>query len=318
MSAKGEDDDIDDLLNDCLDELEQFDSSSTIAGANNSNSNSNSSGGETFDAMMHVARNVGAAKSDESGASECSDQDDDKLAEKLMRDMMQVMSGEETGNDDDSAQDAQLPAELMQLLGQLGGDSELNGGDDVSSLLKNLLSKTFVNSESEASSSSQAERNDDDESGEHDDEIEKALDDPKLAAMMDDMAKELMSQSILKAPMMQMRDKYVEWLAREGATLADDDKARYESQLQYLHEICDAYESEPENEQKIARLVQEMEQCGQPPEAIAAELIPGVEFGADGMPQLPSIDNFDIKSLLSMLGNSDGGGDGGDEQCSIQ
>ena len=47
------------------------------------------------------------------------------------------------------------------------------------------------------------------------------------------------------------------------------------------------YETAPEDYAQITALLQEMQECGQPPQELLSALAPGASFGADGMPTLP-------------------------------
>jgi peroxin-19 len=40
---------------------------------------------------------------------------------------------------------------------------------------------------------------------------------------------------------------------------------------------------------RLMELMQDMQECGQPPSEIIKELAPGLEFGPDGMPVMPNM-----------------------------
>jgi hypothetical protein len=70
-----------------------------------------------------------------------------------------------------------------------------------------------------------------------------------------------------------------------AVTRSAEDHARYTRQLAVVREICDTYEKEPDNTDKVVELMQRMQECGQPPPDIVKELGGGVELDENGMPK---------------------------------
>lgn len=58
---------------------------------------------------------------------------------------------------------------------------------------------------------------------------------------------------------------------------------------QYFQKIVAVYESEPNNYTRLMELMQDMQECGQPPAEIVKELAPGLEFGPNGMPLMANM-----------------------------
>lgn len=109
--------------------------------------------------------------------------------------------------------------------------------------------------------------------------------DPNMTGVMEDMMGQLLSKDFLYEPLSEIASKYPGWLAQHDATLSDEDRTRYTRQLAVVREICDTYEREPENTDKVVELMQRMQECGQPPPEIVKELGGGVELDENGMPK---------------------------------
>ena len=57
---------------------------------------------------------------------------------------------------------------------------------------------------------------------------------------------------------------------------------------QFFQKIVAVYDTEPDNFPRLMELMQDMQECGQPPSEIIKDLAPGLEFGPDGMPVMVS------------------------------
>ncbi|KAI7838883.1 hypothetical protein COHA_007349 [Chlorella ohadii] len=79
-------------------------------------------------------------------------------------------------------------------------------------------------------------------------------------------------------------DKYPEWLEANKDKLSAEDLERYQQQQVYIRRICELYEASPSDYAQLVDLLQQMQQCGQPPQEIVDELAPGMQFGPDGLP----------------------------------
>ncbi|KAJ3117607.1 hypothetical protein HDU96_006205 [Phlyctochytrium bullatum] len=109
--------------------------------------------------------------------------------------------------------------------------------------------------------------------------------------MFEGMMQQIMSKDLLYEPMKDLVAKYPEWLDANKGTVSEEDFARYQKQLTIIQDIVTVYDSNLEAEEETKRvtdLMQQMQECGNPPEAIMQELAPGMEIGADGMPKVPS------------------------------
>jgi peroxin-19 len=115
-------------------------------------------------------------------------------------------------------------------------------------------------------------------------EFEKLGEKEDFQDIMDGMMRQLLSKDVMYDPMKQITGKFPEWLAEHEDTLPAEDYERYGRMYQYFQKIVAVYESEPNNHQRLMELMQDMQECGQPPAEIVKELAPGLEFGPDGMP----------------------------------
>jgi peroxin-19 len=53
-------------------------------------------------------------------------------------------------------------------------------------------------------------------------------------------------------------------------------------------QLLAVFDSAPEDTSRVMALMQEMQACGAPPQAIMTEIAPGLTFAADGAPQFPA------------------------------
>ncbi|KAF8982835.1 Peroxisome chaperone and import receptor [Entomortierella lignicola] len=113
--------------------------------------------------------------------------------------------------------------------------------------------------------------------------------------VLEGMMEQLMSKDILYEPMLDLKQKYPQWLIDNKEKLSAEDYARYEKQYGYVKEIV-AFFDRPDFDDKsdaqaksVIELMQGMQDCGQPPADILEELAPGMEMGADGVPKMPDM-----------------------------
>lgn len=111
--------------------------------------------------------------------------------------------------------------------------------------------------------------------------------DPAMTGVMENMMQQLLSKEFLHEPLQEIAGKYPEWLAKNRDSLSQEELTRYTKQLEVVQEICAQYERDPEDMEKVVQLMQEMQQCGQPPPEIVKELGSGLEVDENGMPKMP-------------------------------
>ncbi|KAF0685728.1 Aste57867_22427 [Aphanomyces stellatus] len=133
--------------------------------------------------------------------------------------------------------------------------------------------------------------------------------------LVDGMMQQLLSKDVMYDPMKQICEKYPEWLAEKEAHLSKEDYQRYGKQYQYFQQILAVYETEPDNYARLSELMQEMQECGQPPSEIVKELAPGLQFDDEGMPIMPNMGPGAFPGMAGLPGAMPGMP--GQEQCSI-
>ena len=128
--------------------------------------------------------------------------------------------------------------------------------------------------------------------------------------------RQLLSKDVMYDPMKQITAKFPEWLAEHEDSLPEEDYERYGRMYQYFQKIVSVYESEPNNHQRLMELMQDMQECGQPPAEIVKELAPGLEFGPDGMPIMTNMGSG--VPMPPIPGMPPFPGLAGQQNCSIQ
>ncbi|XP_053662888.1 peroxisomal biogenesis factor 19 [Anopheles marshallii] len=110
---------------------------------------------------------------------------------------------------------------------------------------------------------------------------------------MQNMMQSLLSADVLLPSMRDLVAKYPPWLAEHGATLAKEDKERYEKQLELMKEVCaelekekadDSAEEKRDRFQIVLEKMQSMQDLGQPPTDLVGDM------GGAGNLNLPTID----------------------------
>ncbi|KAF9921662.1 Peroxisome chaperone and import receptor, partial [Modicella reniformis] len=104
--------------------------------------------------------------------------------------------------------------------------------------------------------------------------------------VLEGMMEQLMSRDILYEPMLDLKQKYPQWLKDNKDKTPAEEYARYEKQYEYVKQIVEFFDR-PDFDEKsdaqaksVIELMQGMQDCGQPPPDILEELAPGMEMGA--------------------------------------
>jgi peroxin-19 len=80
-------------------------------------------------------------------------------------------------------------------------------------------------------------------------------------------------------------------LSQNKDKLSKEDYEKYQLQYSYIQQIVEHFESQNNGEEatstdpKIIDLMEKMQACGQPPQALLEELAPDMKFDQDGIPQ---------------------------------
>eukprot|EP00164_Ancoracysta_twista_P002561 GFYU01003411.1.p1 GENE.GFYU01003411.1~~GFYU01003411.1.p1 ORF type:complete len:308 (+),score=98.52 GFYU01003411.1:95-1018(+) len=105
--------------------------------------------------------------------------------------------------------------------------------------------------------------------------------------LLEGMMEKFMSKEVMYEPMKQLCELYPEWLEKNAAKDSTEEYAKVSNQYDFVKAIVTEFDKEPHSMQKIMELMQGMQDCGSPPPEIVEKLAPGLEFGADGMPNMP-------------------------------
>ncbi|KAJ3121671.1 Peroxisome chaperone and import receptor [Physocladia obscura] len=123
-------------------------------------------------------------------------------------------------------------------------------------------------------------------------ELEEMMGSAEFEDMFGDVMGQLMSRDLLYEPMKDLATKYPEYLAENQSSLSREDYARFELQNNIVSQIIQIYDDPAitgDTEQKrVADLMQKMQELGNPPEGMMADIAPGFEMGPDGLPKLPA------------------------------
>eukprot|EP00242_Pyramimonas_sp_CCMP2087_P012680 CAMPEP_0198197934 /NCGR_PEP_ID=MMETSP1445-20131203/1497_1 /TAXON_ID=36898 /ORGANISM="Pyramimonas sp., Strain CCMP2087" /LENGTH=305 /DNA_ID=CAMNT_0043867359 /DNA_START=95 /DNA_END=1012 /DNA_ORIENTATION=- len=118
-------------------------------------------------------------------------------------------------------------------------------------------------------------------------------DNPDLQSVMDSMMQHLLSKDVLYQPLKEIEGKYPAWLNANAPTLQQDELRRYTTQFALIQKLLHLYDTQPEDYSHITELLQQMQECGQPPAELMKGLTQGVEMGPDGLPKFPGLPNME-------------------------
>ncbi|KAI8904019.1 Pex19 protein [Gorgonomyces haynaldii] len=126
-------------------------------------------------------------------------------------------------------------------------------------------------------------------------ELEGLMESGDFDDVFTNLMKELVNKELLFEPMRDLNSKYPEWL-EEHKNLDPEERKRYEGQHKVIAEIVSVFEQSgdeltPEENEKVTKLMQDMQAFGNPPEGLLKELAPGVDLGADGLPPIPGMED---------------------------
>lgn len=96
-----------------------------------------------------------------------------------------------------------------------------------------------------------------------------------LMQMMEGMMQNLLSKDVLYPTMKEISKEYPDWLRENRTKLLEEEYLKFEKQNELITKICESFEEERPDENpavkrtrldKMMRLVEKMQECGNPPE----------------------------------------------------
>ncbi|KAM0849301.1 hypothetical protein ACQ4PT_053811 [Festuca glaucescens] len=103
-----------------------------------------------------------------------------------------------------------------------------------------------------------------------------------MDSIVETMMKQLLSKEILHEPMKDIVEKYPQWLEDNKSKISKEDFERYSNQLELMLKLNEVYEHEPENMSKIFEIMQNMQECGQPPSDLVQDIVPDLDLSKLG------------------------------------
>ncbi|KAL5208598.1 hypothetical protein ABZP36_033033 [Zizania latifolia] len=103
-----------------------------------------------------------------------------------------------------------------------------------------------------------------------------------MESIVETMMQQLLSKEILYEPMKDIVEKYPKWLEDNKSKISKEEYKRYQNQLELMMKLNNVYENEPENMTKIFEIMQNMQECGQPPSDLVQEIAPDLDLSKLG------------------------------------
>lgn len=103
-----------------------------------------------------------------------------------------------------------------------------------------------------------------------------------MDSIVETMMQQLLSKEILHEPMKDIVEKYPKWLEENKSKISKEEYERYNNQLELMMKLNEVYEKEPENMAKIFEIMQNMQECGQPPSDLVQDIAPDLDLSKLG------------------------------------
>lgn len=163
----------------------------------------------------------------------------------------------EGGGAEASAEATRIFEEALKALGDLKvEDVEDNEGIEADMKLVEEFMKTLGSSVGGG-----------DKASETGDAIGQVPEAPEVEKLVESIVGTLLSEDVLKGPMLQMREAYAEWLPAHRASLTEEEVGRYSRQEKLVGEICQRYEKGGDSGD-IMELLSKMQETGAPPDEV--------------------------------------------------
>lgn len=120
---------------------------------------------------------------------------------------------------------------------------------------------------------------------------------PELMPLMHNVMQKLMSKDLLYPSLKEIVDKYPDWLAEKQSSLKPKEYESYSQQYNLMKLVCDEFEKEGDDSEavkkerfeKVLMLMQKIQNCGNPPKELVADMGQNVPLDEHGNLQIPGI-----------------------------
>lgn len=119
-----------------------------------------------------------------------------------------------------------------------------------------------------------------------------------MGQVVNGMMKQLLSKEFMYEPMKDICQQYPKWLAENKTRISETEYQNYGKQYQYFQRIVHLYENDPDNTARLAELMNDLQEYGQPPSELVQELAPDLQFDSDGMPQMDGMNMGGFEGLF--------------------
>ena len=97
-----------------------------------------------------------------------------------------------------------------------------------------------------------------------------------MEGLLDNLVGQLLSKDVMHEPMKHLHAEFPKYLATHADQLSAEELARYQKQQELVRQILEAYDETPGDTDRVADLMQQMQQCGAPPPEIAGPVADGM------------------------------------------
>lgn len=120
---------------------------------------------------------------------------------------------------------------------------------------------------------------------------------PELMPLMHNVMQKLMSKELLYPSLKEIVDKYPDWLTEKKSSLKPQEFECYSQQYNLMKTVCEEFEKETgdseevkkETFEKVLMLMQKIQNCGNPPKELVADIGPNVPLDEHGNLQIPGM-----------------------------
>jgi len=282
--------DLDDILESALDDLDQQEAASSTAVLNSSQP---PSGSDTPNQLPEFGPEPPPALNTPSAALPT---DLDATMAEFMKelengDLKTLMSEAEQSPEFKMFMDAINNMEAPAGDGESPASSDAPAGDDSIDATLRMLQEAMEQVEGERVSTGADGLGLPDMSSEEMEQMKALLgnlgENKDFQGYLDKLLSQMMSKEVLQEPMKKIDEKYQEFFVAE-ADMSTEEEAQYRQQHKFVEEILAEYEKEDSDTERVAQLMQDMQECGQPPPQIVKELAGAL--GTDGLANIPGLD----------------------------